>query len=382
MISFPYGARQRFRYRHGDINVLAVIDGNLPLRRSEWFLNGGPPTHFYVEPDVPVAVGPYAWETNSPSVFRLQGKTGWANLEIPITASELREGDNDLEVRVEDAGGNLAGERVRFTWDPRPVALPVDLSDLRGVTDLQSVGQAVNGVFEIDPDRGVVRTVEPIGPDVLLLLGSPTGSQEATYVVEFGTDGRTGTYIGLSDYFVGHSEQEPGLGIKPGYSTAGLATIAPGGWAQMWIARGDCLVDKPWAWLERSRYPSRYPVQPGVRYRVRHQCIIEPHVNLARFRLWPDGDAEPTEWLCVEDNADLAPGLERLVSASFGLFQFGGHATEWSEISLRRLSVTEEMIQAALARPRRRGRGLANKINKAIHDRMRWRASERRPAIG
>jgi len=44
--------------------------------------------------------------------------------------------------------------------------------------------------------------------------------------------------------------------------------------------------------------------------------------------------------------------------------------------------VTDGMIQAALARRKRPVRGLANKVNKAIHDRLRWRAAEPDSAVG
>lgn len=375
MITFPYGDQQRFRRRHDDVNVLVVFDGSLPVRRATWALNGGPTHPLYVEPAVPIAVGPYAWNTNSASVFRLQGKTGWANVEIPASAPDLRVGHNEVAVEITAADGRSGAATTTFEWDPAPVPLPLDLTDLRG-RSLQDVGQAVNGLFELDPERGCIRTVEPIGADVLLLLGSPHGSQEATYRVRFGTERRAATYLGLSDFFVGHSEQEPDLGIKPGYSTAGLATIAPGGWAQMWIARGDCLVDVPWAWLVRSRYPSRMRLRTGVDYRVRHQSLMSDELNLTRFRIWREGRPEPSTWLCVEHTAGLDERFERITSASFGLFQFGGPSTEWSDLRVSRLVVTDDMWSAAVAGPRRRIRGPVNRVRKAVRDRARWRLLE------
>lgn len=197
----------------------------------------------------------------------------------------------------------------------------------------------VNGVFEVDPENNVIRSSKPVGSDILLLLGSPHGSQEATYQVKFSQIGGTWAFLGVSDFFYEHLEQTPGLGIKPGYSTAGLATLDQNGQAKIWIARGDCLVDVEKTWLAKTEKRVSYPLKAGVLYNVRHQSIIEEGLNVSRFRVWPDGGEEPDNWLCEENNAHVDAKFPRIPKASFGLFQYWGPPTEWSHIKVRELDI-------------------------------------------
>ena len=127
---------------------------------------------------------------------------------------------------------------MTFSWDSTPVPLPLDLSDLSGFAHIQAVGQIVDGAFDLDQAQNVIRSRIPVGWDMLFLIGSPHGSQEATYNVSFSSTG-DGIFLGLSDFFTGHESQKPDVGIKPGYSTAGLATLRPDGVAQSWISWGD-----------------------------------------------------------------------------------------------------------------------------------------------
>jgi hypothetical protein len=228
---------------------------------------------------------------------------------------------------------------ARFNWDPRPIPLPLILDDLTGFGSIQEVGQAVNGEFEIDPVNNVIRSHVPVGSDILLLLGSPNGSQEATYQVKFSPISDKWAFIGLSDFFFEHVEQSPGLGIKPGYSTAGLATIDHQGQAKVWLAWGDCLIDKKDAWLVKTEKDAKFPVQADIQYNVKHQSIIEEGINLSRFRLWPEGTIEPDMWLCEENNSHIETSLQRIPTASFGFFQYWGTPTEWTNINVKQLDI-------------------------------------------
>ncbi len=371
-IEIFYGNRQRFRYRHGDINILGSVPRGEVPQVAEYRLNGSDAVPFYIEPAVRPGKGSYAWGTRTPSVFRLQDRPGWFNIEIPIDAPNLVEGRNEVEIRIRTQSGLSGMQKVEFAWDARPVPLPLLLRDLKEVDSIQDIGQAVNGRFELDRDSNGIRSASPVGADVLFLLGSPHGSQEATYEVRFNTDGRTGVYIGLSDFFVGHSEQTPGLGIKPGYSTAGLASLKPRGWAQLWIADGDCLSDKAWSWVARSPYPSRFVVDSHRSYRVRHQVLITPAANVARFRIWPAEQAEPASWLCTLDTRRVDSRRPRLPTGSFGLFQFGGGATTWSDIAVKSLDVDNEHVVDILRSQPRHVIGLVRKVQKAVLD--RWPA--------
>lgn len=122
------------------------------------------------------------------------------------------------------AFGILSTLLSEFAWDPTPVTLPIELTDLSKLSDIQSIGQVVDGRFAVDPERNAIVSVTPVVPDALCLLAAPTASQEATYRIEF-ADISKAKYLGLSDFFVRHEEEEPPIGIKPGWSTAGLATV-------------------------------------------------------------------------------------------------------------------------------------------------------------
>lgn len=377
MISLNYGDNQRFRFRLDDINLIGQVDAKLPLRHSTYSLNDSAPIHFYVEPNPASARGKYLGAP-TPSVLRLLGRPGAFNVEIPISHPALLQGCNNVRIQIEDGEARTACLNAQFAWNPSPVPLPLTLDDLSGYTHIQDIGQVVDGDFELDRTANVIRSKEPVAPDSLLVLGSPSESQEATYDAKFRTDGGAGCFLGLSDFFAGHKEQSPGLGIKPGYATAGLATITPQGWAQAWIANADLLMDKDWAWTINTRYPPKYTLRPGVTYRVRHQIFIKDGVNIARYRVWNKGDPEPVEWLCVETNAHLDRRLQKISKASFGLFQWGGLPTEWSNLCVRPLSVDTApfklkakkyyimgswfQVQRAVARVNRRTKVLAHQI--------------------
>lgn len=302
-------------------------------------MNNGAPKHFYVEPEPDRKKTNYPYNTQTPSVHRLRHKTGQFNIEIPVDSQNLREGWNNIFIQIEDEERKVYELNARFSWDPRPIPLPLVLEDLKGFRSIQEVGQVVNGEFDIDPDNNVIRSHVPVGSDILLLLGSPYGSQEATYQVKFSQLSDTWAFIGLSDFFFEHVEQSPRLGIKPGYSTAGLATIDHQGQAKVWLAWGDCLMDKKDTWLVKTEKNGNFPVQAGIQYNVKHQSIIEEGINLSRFRLWPEGIPEPDVWLCEENNCHIESSLQRIPAASFGLFQYWGTPTEWTNINVKQLEI-------------------------------------------
>jgi hypothetical protein len=338
MIKLPYGDNQRFRMRHGDINLIGSTDAVLPAQHSVYRLNQGEPTHFYLEPEETSSDPPrYPYGMRTPGCHRLRHMPGWFNLEIPVDSPLLTPGWNRFDVEITAADGAAHSCSGRFHWTPEPVALPLDLRELGRFASIQDVGQAVNGLFELDRKENLIRTRQPVGSDSLFLLGSPAHSQEATYRVRFGPE--AGIYLGLSDFFSAHLAQDPALGIKPGYCTNGLATLDGQGNAQLWMAWGDNLMDSDSSWVVRTpRGKCSFAVRSGVNYRVRHQLLVTAAKSTSRFRIWPEGTAEPGDWLCEEDTGEVAAGLPRNPAASFGLFQYFGSPTEWSDILVRRLS--------------------------------------------
>ena len=336
IIDFALGNNQEFKYRLDDITILGrVHNAAFPIRRSTWRLNGGQSSGFYIDsvPNILLRAGQSgAWHATfidwrveykeSKAGLRLRD-LGQFNIEIPADSPSLRTGGNELTVEVEDFGKNVTASVMRFSWDPNPVTLPLDLTDLRARSSIQEVGQCVNGLFELLASQGTIRAVTPVAPDALLLLGSPFGSQEATYRVTFADPGES-KYVGLSDFFVRNEAEEPPIGIKPGYSTAGLATIKFNDQARSWISFGDNSHRRE-GWLVCTEPPASFHAVAEVPYRVRHQLDMEGDVTRTRFRIWPEGTKEPASWLCDIDNATVDPALPRFRKASFGLFQHTGH---------------------------------------------------------
>ena len=98
-------------------------------------------------------------------------------------------------------------------------------------------------------------------------------------------------------------------------------------------------MDKEGTWVIRTEKKIKFTIQPGVLYNVRHQVILGEGISYSRFRIWKQGKREPKRWLCKENNADLNPDFPRITEASFGLFQYWGLQTEWSNISVNPLHI-------------------------------------------
>jgi len=334
-IVLAYGDHQTFRYRCEDIHFLGFTTLKLPVKRSEWRLNGGPPTHFYVERQT-TAADPrcYPRDTRTPAVIRLLDLPGHFNIEIPVRSPQLRAGHNHIALAIKGQDGVQAQLEAAFTWDPSAPGLPLDLSDLSKIQTIQDVAQVVDGLWDVDRAHNAIKTRASAAADSLCLLGAPHASQEAIYDVEFSSP-MDGVFVGLSDFFVRHDEQLPNLGIKPGYSTAGLATLRPEGFAECWAAMGDNTSEKDWSWVRKTRTPAVVSIAAGVIYTVRHQVIFDAGTILARVRLWRAGRPEPNRWLCTVNTASVSPNLPRPTAASFGLFQYRGNPTQWSNIKVR-----------------------------------------------
>lgn len=347
-VLFTYGPRQQFRYRYADINIHGrVVAAAMPIRRSMYRLNQGEWHSFYVEsvPDLVLRAGrhgswfasPIDWRLqykDSPAALRLK-ELGDFNIEIPASSTDLRDGNNSLQIEIEDHGKVSERVAMEFAWDPAPVELPLELSDLSTVSDIQSIAQVVDGRFAVDRNRNAIVSVTPVVPDALCLLAAPAGSQEATYRIEFGAVNKA-KYLGLSDFFVRHEDEDPPIGIKPGWSTAGLATVRFDGEARSWISFGDNSARKE-GWLVFSDPAHQFFAKERLAYRVRHQVLLGGERNATRFRIWPDGTAEPDSWLCEESDSDIDPAMPRHKQASFGLFQHTGEATAWSDIRIQPL---------------------------------------------
>jgi hypothetical protein len=329
-ISFTNDSRQRFRRRYDDVTIRGRVDPDaMPLRAAAWRLNGAPPQPLYVEATSDAGVDWVNGYKDTPAELRCRDQ-GEFCVEIPVTSEALREGFNDLAVEIESRCGSHARVAISFSWDSSRVPLPLDLSDLTRFSDIQEIGQVVNGSFELDRARNVIRSVAPVAPDALLVLGSAHGSQEATYAVRFlGTAGAK--WLGLSDFFVRLEEGSPPRGIRVGWSSAGMAALSPNQQARSFLAWGDHSAREE-EWAVVTHPPAPVAVEAGAFYRVRHQVTFANGVDRVRYRLWRAGEPEPMGWLCEEQDSAVPPHLPRHRAASFGLFQHLGPSVEWSDI--------------------------------------------------
>lgn len=351
IIDFPLGLDQRFRRRTDDVTIQGRLHAaQFPIRQAAWQLNGGNAVHLYIEhvPDILLRAGrngswhatPVDWRTgykDSPAGLRLK-RLGDFVVEIPIDSSDLRAGSNELRIDIEDHGKTSASRSMRFDWDPTPVPLALDLSDLSDALGIQDIGQIINGSFTVDRATNSIVSATPADPDSLLLVGSPHGSQEATYRVVFGLPGEA-KYLGLSDFFVRNEDEVPPIGVRPGYSTAGLATVRFDGEARSWIALGDN-GHRTESWLVFTDPAATFHARQGQPYRVRHQVLFGAE-HRTRFRIWPEGEPEPAGWLCEETDAAIPSHLPRFSAASFGLFMHTGIGTAWSDIRVAALAESE-----------------------------------------
>ena len=340
-VSFTHGPEQRFRALIRDLHFPGRLNGATPVRSAFWRINGGQRMRLYVEATPSISLlptpngfvaTPIDWRYQyklSPAGLRLW-KLGDFNVEVPTDHPDLRPGANELVIEIEDRWKERHGGVVTFLWDPEPPSLPLDLTDLTSFETIQDVGQVVNGGFDLDHDRNAIRSRTPVAPDNLFVVGPAAQSQEATFRIRF-HDVAAGKYVGLSDFFVAHEEGAVPLGIKPGWSTAGMATVKSNGECRSWIAWGDNS-DHANVWV-RFTDPAAYCRPLGdVAYRVRHEVRFADGVTNTRFRIWREEEEEPKEWLCCESDAAVDSALPRHTSASFSLFQHTGVGSEWSEI--------------------------------------------------
>jgi hypothetical protein len=329
-IRLTYGIRQRFRYRYHDITIRGEIDDLVPpLVRAEQRLNGAAPRPFYVEQIPDEGTDWVNGYKATPAELRCK-ELGEFCIEIAVDDPALRAGDNHLVMSTEDAAGHRHVAELSFTWDPTPLPLPLDLRNLRRFDDLQEIGQAINGAFDLDRKLNVIRSRAPVAPDAFLVLGSPHGSQEATYAVRF-LEPEGAKWLGLADFMAGQEEGVPPRGLKVGWSSAGMAALGARGEARSFIAWGDHS-GRPEEWAIATHPPAAVRIEKGRLYRVRHQVCFANGIDRVRFRIWPADQAEPDTWLCSEQDDAVPAGLPRHRQGSFGLFQHLGQPVEWSDI--------------------------------------------------
>jgi hypothetical protein len=79
------------------------------------------------------------------------------------------------------------------------------------------------------------------------------------------------------------------------------------------------------------------PVLDTIRLAEMNGQLQADGVTSSRFRIWPEGEAEPGDWLCSETDAGIDLASPRHTAASFSLFQHTGVGSEWSDIKVASL---------------------------------------------
>jgi hypothetical protein len=309
-----------------------VDGGKFPIRSASFSINDGPMLPLYVEQEPDDATDWVHGYKATPAELRCRDQ-GEFCIEFAATDPQLRVGSNALSVTVQDQDWRTETLACSIEWNPEPLPVALDLSDLSRFGHIQDVGQTVNGAFDLDRDLNVIRSRAPVAPDALLVIGSPYGSQEATYAVRF-LEPQGAKWLGCSDFFAGLVEGVPGRGIRVGWCSAGMAALSPTDGARSFIAWGDHSGDnREWALATHPAAPIR--IQRNTLYRVRHQITLQEGRDRVRWRLWPDGEPEPGDWLCEEEASRVPAELPRHRAASFALFQHMGQCIEWSDIVIR-----------------------------------------------
>lgn len=324
-----YGTKQKFRFRHHDVVIRGLIDDFTPPGKMTATLNSSAPRLVYVEQTSDEGTDWVNGYKKTPAELRCKD-LGEFCIEIPIDDPALKVGHNQIYLLTEDSVGHRHACSIELSWDPTPIPLPLNISELSRFEHVQDIGMVLNGAFDIDHRANVIRSRAPVAPDALLIIGSPHASQEATYAIRF-LDPPASKWLGLSDFMAGQEEGEPPRGLKVGWSSAGMAALSPRDGARSFIAWGDHS-GKPEEWAIATHPAAPFNVEARRLYRVRHRIDLSGAINRVRFRIWPADQAEPTAWLCDEQDDRVPSHLPRHKAASFGLFQHLGSTIEWSDI--------------------------------------------------
>ena len=307
MIRLDYGTHQTYRRRAADVTIRGRVEAAFPVGRSVFSLNDGASRPLYVEQEPDPGVDWLNGYKRTPAELRCRDQ-GEFCVEIDVADEALR-ARNHLRIAVEDAAGARHEETLTFDWDPTAPELPLDLSDLARFSHVQEIGQAVNGVFDLDRDLGVIRSRAPVAPDALFLVGGeatgPGGDLRECASASFDT----AKWLGCGDFFAGMTEGVPERGLKVGWSSAGMAALSPRRW-RAGLPQPGAIIP-----AIRANGPSRPTLRAPVSIERDFGCT--GYASRSRWR----GDAiacagasgrtatpEPEAWLCEEDSAARLPG--------------------------------------------------------------------------
>ena len=237
-------------------------------------------------------------------------RPGDFNLDVPV--ADLVPGRNRVVLVASDDDGNTTSVEVRITYEPIATGPSVAI-DWSQTAKLDDVGHAVDGDWRIT-DQGV-RTVTP-GYDRIIAIGD-LGWQnyEATtsIIVHSLTPDQFeapsfGAGVGVVLHWTGHSTNPGGRDPLIGFLPDGQGNVPFGAitWIQWQQDVGSFarILDSTTA----QRRSAGFSIEEGQRYFVKAQVEDGRY----RWRIWAEGQDEPTEWQTITANGVPTPGAGSL----------------------------------------------------------------------
>lgn len=288
-----HGLRQKVGHRghaQNDFNLMGNVVGFEELDTLSYSLNGSPP--------VGLNVGRNAFGDT-----RRLAAPGDFNADIPV--SLLREGKNTIVVKARSRKGEITSVTAYVEKHEGAYPLPAQI-DWDQVDDPQEVGQYVDGQWAIG--SAGLRTMRT-GYDRIFLIGDTTWRDYEVKVpfIVHRVDSETGPVsggngLGILMRFTGHvnggPRNFPTGQPKWGYQPFGCIAFLrwkkndPDGEPFKQFYRGD------------KNHVENYgtvAITPGRVYHMRARAVTLPDegsegVTRYSWRLWNDGDPEPSAW--------------------------------------------------------------------------------------
>jgi regulation of enolase protein 1 (concanavalin A-like superfamily) len=284
LISAWYGESQEFGglgIPQPWVNVLGNVQAPNGLLSFTYSLNGGPPQALSIGPDTRrlVAAGDF-------------------NVELAV--SDLRDGDNEVDIRAVDPNGLTALEIVHFQFtSTNSWPLPYSI-DWTNVSRLQDVCQVVDGNWSIDANG--LRPIE-IGYDRLVDIGDLSWSDyEVTAEITIHSIDpagfnfpSNGPVVGLLLRWLGHV---PTPGAQPSWQ---YWPFGAGGWYK-WNSDGSEQLrivtnpgDNVFSDPSGRTLSLEVPYVFKMRVETRHDGFGNPYPFYS-LKVWQSGTPEPASW--------------------------------------------------------------------------------------
>ena len=273
-----------------DFNVLGKVSPADPIASLTYRLNNGPFIRLNFGEDTPG--------------YRRFAELGHFIADIPI--SELQSGENIVEIIATDGKGRRMSQKVIVDLQSGSCPLPVYI-DWSKITDPQDVGQYVDGHWELESDG--LRT-KHMGYDRIFLIGEKNWQDyEITVTALINKISETtshvsgGNGVGILFRFTGHvnggPRHFPKMQPKWGYQPFGAIT-----WLRWDPGKSERL---PFTQFYRGDNDRRidhgqFPVEIGATYWIKARCqALQDQsdgagVSCYSFKIWKDGEKEPTQW--------------------------------------------------------------------------------------